>query len=1046
MAVSLEFCLLGPLVVRRDGVDVPVPAGKPRAVLAALLLGAGDLVTVNQLAEVLWGGHPPPSARVSVQNHVKRLRQALGDAGRARIRTQPGGYVMDVAAGELDVSRFQASLAEARVAARDRSWEQASAQASAAMLLWRGEPLAGVDSELLARQAVPYLAEIRLQAWETRLEAEVELGHYGDAIAELRRLIAEYPLSEHPHALLMMTLHRCGRHAEALAVYQATRRILIDQLGAEPGPELRQAHQRVLDGDQGAAAAPDPRAGFIGAAGPTLPGDAPAGAAAAPKGGLARTGAEPVVPRQLPGPVRQFVGRDSELAALTALLDRAGTTPHAVLISAIGGMAGVGKTALAVRWAHQIAERFPDGQLYVNLRGYDLDEPLPAADVLAGFLRDLGVPGPDIPAGCSERAARFRSLLAGRRMLVVLDNAAQAEQVRPFLAGSPGCVTLVTSRKALAGLVARDGAVRLDLDLLPRAGAVELLRALIGARVDADPAAADALAARCARLPLALRVAAELAAARPVVSLAELAGELADQQRLDMLDAGEDPRAGIRAVFSWSCKYLDADAARLFRLVSLHPGLGFGVQATAALAATTAVHARRLLDGLARAHLVQAAAPGRYALHDLLRAYARELASIHDGEGEQRAALTRLFDYYLQASAAAMDTLFPAEAANRPAIAPPAGCALPPVENLAAAREWLDGERANLAATAMHTAAHGWPGHAISLAATLFRYLDAGGHFAEAVIIHRNARDAAAQIADPNAEADALTSLGLVDLHQGRYLQATAQLQQALALSRETGDRNRQARALQDLGLGDFQQGRWPQAAGQLEQAMDLFGQTGDRIGQARVLGNLGIIAFQQGRPDQAAGHLHQALAVYRQASHPAGEAYILANLGGGELLQGRYQQATSHLQQALPLFRETGNRTGEAHVLANLGIIDLRHGRCQQATSSLQQALDLFRQTSDRSGEAEALNGLGEVLLVTGEPERARNQHANALALTTGTGDIYEQARAHHGLARCCPADDVGLSRRHLNQALTLYSSLGAPEADQIRTQLAAGDTAPSR
>jgi tetratricopeptide (TPR) repeat protein/transcriptional regulator with XRE-family HTH domain len=830
-----------------------------------------------------------------------------------------------------------------------------------------------------------------------------------------------------------------GLSQEALAgraglSVRALRNLECGRTGPHPGSMCRLADALALEGQA--------RADFIAAAAGrqarvTANGRTPAGLTAQP-------GQRPVVPRQLPGAVACFTGRDAELAALTGLLDaQPGARAPALVISAVAGTAGVGKTALAVHWAHQVAGRFPDGQLYVNLRGYDPGQPVPAADALAGFLRALGVAGPDIPGDADERAAAYRSLLAGRRMLVVLDNAGQAEQVRPLLPGSPGCVTVATSRDALPGLVARDGAIRLDLDLLPMPQAIGLLRALIGARVDAEPEAAAELAGLCARLPLALRVAAELAAARPAACLAELAGELADrQQRLDMLDAGGDPRAGIRAVFSWSYQHLGADAARLFRLVSLHPGLDFGVQAAAALAATPAVHAGRLLDALARAHLVQAAAPGRYALHDLLRAYARELASIHDGEGEQRAALTRLFDYYLQASAAAMDTLFPAEAARRPAMPPPAGCALPPVENLTAAREWLDAERANLAATAVHTAAHGWPGHAIRQAAVLFRYLDAGGHFAEAVIIHGHARDAAAQIADPDAEADALTSLGLVDLHQGRYQQATAQLQQALALSRETGDRHRQARALQDLGLGDFQQGRWPQAARQLEQAMDLFGQTGDRIGQARALGNLGIIAFQQGRPGQAADHLRQALVVYRETGYPAGEAYILANLGGGELTQGRYEQADGHLRQALPLFRETGNRTGEAHVLANLGILDLRQGRCQQATSSLQQALELFRQTGDRSGEAEALNGLGEVLLATGEPDGARTQHASALALTTGTGDKYEQARAHHGLARCChAAGDLGPSRQHLNQALTLYTNLGAPEADQIRTQLAAGD-----
>ncbi len=764
-----------------------------------------------------------------------------------------------------------------------------------------------------------------------------------------------------------------------------------------------------------------------------------------PDGEQGRAGhARAVVPRQLPGPARLFVGRDAELAALTGLLDSAGGT-SAVVISAIGGTAGVGKTALAVRWAHQVADRFPDGQLYVNLRGYDPGQPLPAADALAGFLRDLGVPGQDVPAEASERAARYRSLLAGRRVLIVLDNAAETEQVRPLLPGSPGCVTVATSRDALAGLVARDGALRLDLDALPLEEAVGLLRALIGARVDADPDAAAALAARCARLPLALRVAAELAAARPTASLAELAGELAGEQRLDLLDAGGDPRTGIRAVFSWSYQHLDPGAARLFRLLGLHPGPDLDVQAAAALAASTVRHARRGLDVLARAHLIDAAGPGRHGMHDLLRAYARDLAAAHDGEGEQRAALTRLFDYYLQASAAAMDILFPAEADRRPSVPRPADRAVPDFDHLAGARAWLDTERANLAATAVHTAAHGWPGHATRLAATLFRYLDAGGHFAQAVIIHGHARSAAAQIADRAAEADALTSLGLVDLHQGRYPQATGHLRQALALSRETGDRNRQASALQDLGLADFQQGRWQQATSQLEQARDLFRETGDRIGEARVLGNLAIIEFQQGRHDQAAAHLRQALVVCREAGHLAGEAYILANLGGGELQQGRYDQAAGYLRQALPLFRETANRIGEAHVLANFGIVDLRQGRYDQATGFLRQALALFRETGDRAGEAEALNGLGEVLLATGQPRGAGAQHAAALAVTSQTGDKYEQARAHAGLARSHDAaSEPAQADDHWRQALAGYTSLGAPEADQVRTRLAAGSPPP--
>ena len=412
-------------------------------------------------------------------------------------------------------------------------------QARAALALWRGEPLADVESEVLASREVPRLAELRLQALETASRADLHLGRAADVIPELRRLAEPTSAARVPAPLLMLALYRDGRQAEALAAYQHARQMLIDELGAEPGPGLRELHQRILVADPALAVAEPWRRTA------TLPSRGPH-------------------PGSCRRPVPHFAGRDSELAALTGLLDRAGEqAPGAVVISAIGGTAGVGKTALAVHWAHQVAARFPDGQLYVNLRGYDPDQPMPAADALAGFLRALGVPGQDIPAEASERAARYRSLLAGRRMLVVLDNARQAEQVRPLLPGSPGCVTVVTSRDSLAGLVARDGAIRLDLDLLPPLGGGRPAAALIGARVDADPAAADALAARCARLPLALRVAAELAAARPAASLAELAGELADQQRrLDLLDAGGDPRTGVRAVFSWSYRHLDADAAR----------------------------------------------------------------------------------------------------------------------------------------------------------------------------------------------------------------------------------------------------------------------------------------------------------------------------------------------------------------------------------------------------------------------------------------------------------------------------------------------------
>ena len=369
----MEFCLLGPLAVRADGVVVPITPGKQRAVLAGLLLKAGQVVPVEELAETLWGSAEPPSARVTVQNYVMRLRHALGDAGRARIITRPGGYLIRAGAGELDVTRFEALVEAARAAAWDGSWDTAADQARTALALWRGEPLADVQSEVLALRQVPRLTEMRLRATETRIDADLHLGRDGDVIAELRQLVAASPLRERLRALLMLALCREGRRGEALAAYRHARRVLIDELGVEPGLELRELHQQILTAD------------------PVL--------AVAASRWTGADGRGPAVPRQLPGAVADFTGRATELAALDRLLDRVGeTTPTTIVISAIAGTAGVGKTALAVHWAHRVAPRFPDGQLYVNLRGYDPDQPMSAADALAGFLRALGVPGQDIPA------------------------------------------------------------------------------------------------------------------------------------------------------------------------------------------------------------------------------------------------------------------------------------------------------------------------------------------------------------------------------------------------------------------------------------------------------------------------------------------------------------------------------------------------------------------------------------------------------------------------------------------------------------------------
>lgn len=747
-------------------------------------------------------------------------------------------------------------------------------------------------------------------------------------------------------------------------------------------------------------------------------------------------------PRQLPPAVAGFTGRTAELAALTQILDEAGGAAGTVVISAIGGTAGVGKTALAITWAHQAANRFPDGQLYANLRGYDPDRPMPPGDALTGFLRALGVGGHDIPPEEDQRAARYRSLLAGKRVLIVLDNAGSAEQARPLLPGSPSCAVVVTSRDALAGLVARDGATRLDLDPLPLADAVRLLCDLIGDRAAADPDATKALAERCCRLPLALRVAAELAAGRPGVPLAALAGELTNQQRLlDLLDAGGDPRTAVRAVFSWSYRHLDAAVARAFRLLSLHPGPNLEPYATAALTGTALPQGRQALDVLSRAHLIQPAAPGRYTMHDLLRGYARELSAAVDGGQEQHAALTRLFDHYLHTAARAMDVLYPAHGHLRPRIPRPA-TPVTPLADPAAAREWLDAERAVLVAAAGHTAAHDWPGHATRLAVILFRYLDYGGYYPEAIIMQGHGLRAARRTGDVDAELATLNALGLAYMKQGRFQRGATYFRQALARGPDAGNRRHEAFALTNLGIAGFLTGSYTEASGNLRRALALCRETGDPVGEAIVLHNLSLIGWRQGRYQEATGLCRQAVALCRETGDRDTEVHALVSLGIVDLRLGRYHQATDHLQRALALSREDGHRDGEAEALTTLGLVASPLGRHHEAISRHSRALALLREIGDRNREAEARNGLGESLLAAGQFADVRTQHAFALGLATQVGNRYEQARAHRGLGDACHADgDPEQGRRHWQQALALFTELETPEANQVRTRLGGKD-----
>jgi DNA-binding SARP family transcriptional activator len=694
----MEFRVLGPVEVWSAGERVNAGHVKQRSVLAVLLLELGKPVPAELLIDRVWGDSPPASVRNNLYAYVAKLKAVIagtGDDGVMLTRRR-GGYLLEADPDTVDLYGFRLRVSRAATADDQR----AAKLLSEALGLWRGPALAGLSS--------PWLSSMRVTLEQQRITAMLD---YGDIAlrqgqhAALSGTLAEEavasPANERLIGQLMLALYRSGRQAEALRWFEQTRRHLAEELGADPGPALARLHQQILRSDPALAGPADGH--FGGAPVSQAPGNAVA-----------------TVPRELPADTTAFTGRSAELAELDRRLNGARAKPSAVMISAISGTAGVGKTALAVHWAHLVSERFPDGQLYVNLRGYDPGQPMTAAEALAGFLRALGVPGKDIPVDVAERSARYRSLLAGKQMLVLLDNAGDVEQARPLLPGTPTCAVLVTSRDSLTGLVARDGAQRSDLDLLSDAEAVALLRALIGPRVDAEPAAATELAAQCARLPLALRLAAELAVARASTSLAELAGELADGRRLDLLDAGGDERTEVRAVISWSYRNLDVKAARAFRLIGLHPGPDVDPPAAAALIGSTTEQASGLLDELARAHLIQPAEPGRYGMHDLLREYARELVIDMDTAEGRQAALSRLFGYYRSNAAAATDVLYPAGRRWRPGAGRP-GPSGTDAFTPATARAWLDTELANLVATIAYAAAHDWPGHAIELAATLSR-------------------------------------------------------------------------------------------------------------------------------------------------------------------------------------------------------------------------------------------------------------------------------------------------------------------------------------
>jgi DNA-binding SARP family transcriptional activator/tetratricopeptide (TPR) repeat protein len=889
--------LLGSVDVITGGVPQPVSGLRRRALLAVLALSAGEVVSTDRLIDTVWNGSPPATALNTLQSHISYLRGLLG--GRAAIVTRPPGYFLDV---ETDLQVAVRLIEEGRREAEPTTKVE---RLRAALSLWRGPPLADLPGLSALDAEAERLAVLRLDIIEAVVEARLDLGEHADLIADLTELSRQHPYRERLHGQLMLALYRTGRQADALQAYQRLRESLADDLGVDPGSAVRELQAAILRHD--GSLEPDGRP----------------------------------LPRQLPADVFGFTGRDNYLADLDAFLNRNDQT-SAVKIAAIAGTAGVGKTALAVHWAHRIADRFPDGHLFVNLRGFDPDtRVMTPAEAIRRFLDALGVrPGP-IPADLDAQAALYRTRLAGRRMMIVLDNARDSAQVRPLLPGSPTCLVVVTSRHELFGLVA-EGAHPVGVELPPAAEARQLLaRRIGGERAAADLEAIDEMVERCARLPLALSVVAARAATHPQLSLRTVAAELRDVGgRLAVL-TGDDPNSDVRAVFSWSYRALTPAAARLFRLLALHPGPDLSVPAAGALAELPPEQVRPLLEELARASLVVQHAAGRYAFHDLLRVYATGLTHQVDAGDDRRAAVRRMLDHYLRSAYAADRMLYPA---RDPLTLPPLGVRLPSLEEPRDEHEalaWFTAEYLVLLA-AVHQAAVHFDDQAWQLAWTMVTFLNREGHWHELTVVGRTALAAGRRLAD-------------------RYAQAQAHCFLAYAETR----------------LGHFEA-----AEAELRQALDRFGDTGDRAGQAHAHLNLAYVMERRGLEPRALHHSRTALELYRSAGHERGRAIALNAVGWCHALLGQYEQATECCQEALPLLVELGDRNGQADTWDSLGYAYEHLGRHDDAITCYRQAVELVRRLGDRYREATTFLNLGEAQQAAGDRSGACRTWRQALAI----------------------------------------------------------------
>jgi tetratricopeptide (TPR) repeat protein/DNA-binding SARP family transcriptional activator len=1041
--------MLGPVELWAGGERHVLGSRKERCALAVLLWELGRHVPAETLVSRIWGDEPSESAHKSLHENLSRLRRRLREAGGTgqELSRRLGSYTLDVSRQDVDAWRFRTLRDQARAAAARGDDKLAVTLYGEAEALWHGIPLDGLDGDW-AESIRARLNEERLRAAVQRIWAGLRLERHADLVGEIVDLARQHPLDETLLELHLRALYCSGRQADALTAYRQAQLRWRDEVGGELSQALRELHQLMLHDD------------------PTLRA-APASQAESHRMNVSAAMPQSSMPRDDP----DFTGRAAELEALMSWLGSS-SAQSTVPVSVITGMPRVGKSALAVRAAHLLRKRYPE-QLYLSLRAHQRrGEPLEPTTALGTLLRQLNVPDKVIPADSEERAALWRSTLTGRRALILLDDALDADQVQSLLPGAPGCLVLVTSRRRTFSL---PGMLHLPLTTMPQADASLLFTRIVGADADkaadkaADRAAVAIVVRLCGYVPHEIRLAARRLRGHPAWSVRDLASRLRDVR-------SSDP--DMTAALALSYQYFMADQQRLFRWLALHPGDSFSAHAAAAMVGDASpVITEHTLETLLDYHLIEEPVPGRFTFHDRIREYAADLADA-DPEPDRRLAMRRLLDYYVSLVDQADQIVHPFGrriSVQHDTITPPA---LPPMSTRGECMARLETEKTSLLGIASHTAAEDWPVHTALLAHLLSRFLDSWGDWTDAIDLHRRAVTAWRTAGNTAGEATALTDLAFILCRTGQHTEAAECARDALAAARSASDSGCEAAALDTLGVILSVSARYAEALACHDQAIPIWRDLGDRHGEADALNRSGMPAAHLGKHPDALRRVELAIAIYRELGDLRGETNALNNLGGMQQDAHCYGDALGSYEQAMAMFREIGERQGEAIALSNIGDIRQISGDHEEALRSYRAAMDIFRDIGDRRSEAETLNGMAAAFTGAGDNQAALDHYKKALVLASALAERHTQAVSHLGIGavhlmtgHCeSAADDYRIAlelsqeiadpvqeghaldglgsalldtkgateaREYWQSALTIFETVGSPQADDIRARL---------